>query len=264
MTYSPLASAVGSQAASAAIQPADNAQELAAAIVADAGTLGSPATLSGTSLVPGGLLPNAISDVQLAGFPTSGSTYAVLTSGDPELADDANDSDSSGASTWDDTDPQETFRGDTDFDVSMLEVKVNVPSGANCLVLNYRFLSDEFPEFVGTDYNDAFIAEIDQSTWTTSATEVLAPNDFATKTGGEGVTVNGVGPVAVTEAEAAGTTYDAATGLVTTKTPISSGGHSVFLSIFDQGDHVYDSAVFVDNLRFIAEDPSTCKPPECP
>ena len=90
---------------------------------------------------------------------------------------------------------------------------MNVPDGMNCLSMDYRFLSEEFPEFVGTSYNDAFIAEIDNSTWTTSGTTVSAPNDFATHTGSEGVTVNGVGPVAVSAAEASDTTYDAATGL---------------------------------------------------
>ena len=70
--------------------------------------------------------------------------------------------------------------------------------------------------------------------------------------------------MAVTEAEATGTTYDAATGLVTTKTPITPGSHSVFLSILDQGDHIFDSAVFVDRLTFLTEDPSTCRPPEVP
>jgi hypothetical protein len=253
------AAAFGPQAASAQIQPTGDANALAGAIVADAGTLAPGSALTGTST--GGFLANATSNMPLAGFPVIGGSYAILTSGDPELADDPNGSESSGETTWDSV-GLENFRGDTDFDVSMLEAKVNVPVGRNCLVLNYRFLSEEFPEFVGTEYNDAFIAEVDQSTWTTSATDVLAPNDFATRTNTQGVTVNGVGPVAVTPVEAAGTTYDAATGLVTTKTPITPGAHSVFLSILDQGDHIYDSAVFVDNLTFITEDPSTCRPPE--
>lgn len=90
------------------------------------------------------------------------------------------------------------------------------------------------------------------------------PGDFATNTGGAPVSVNGVGPVAVSEAEAAGTTYDAATGLVNTKSPIAPGSHTVFLSIFDQGDAIYDSAVFLDRLRFITESPTTCRPPEVP
>jgi hypothetical protein len=51
---------------------------------------------------------------------------------------------------------------------------------------------------------------------------------------------------------------------VTTKTPITPGAHTIFLSIFDQGDSIYDSVVMLDRLAFITEDPSTCKPPEVP
>ena len=146
----------------------------------------------------------------------------------------------------------------------MLKIGVNVPAGANCVSLDYRFLSEEFPEFVGTPFNDAFIAELDTTQWTTSGSTISRPGDFATNTGAAPVSVNGVGPVAVTEAEAAGTTYDAATGRVNTKSAIAPGAHAVFLSIFDQGDAIYDSAVFLDRLSFITEDPSTCRPPRSP
>ena len=61
---------------------------------------------------------------------------------------------------------------------------------------------------------------------------------------------------------AQGTTYDGATPALTAATPISPGMHSIYLSIFDQGDGVYDSAVFLDNLRFgrVAEVDRDCRP----
>jgi hypothetical protein len=137
-----------------------------------------------------------------------------------------------------------------------------VPGGDNCLALDYRFLSEEFPEFVGSEFNDAFVAEIGSSTWSVGESgELSRPINFASSLEGTPISVNGVGPAAVTPQEAGGTYFDAATGLITTKTPITPGPHSIYLSIFDASDHIYDSAVFLDNLRFVNEDPSTCRPP---
>jgi hypothetical protein len=249
------------------------ADRVAQAIIAD------PSTLTGASFDPTGqnaastpngfgapLAPNTLFDndtAALAGFPVAApgnGDFAILTTGDAGLADDTPQTLDSGSGTSNGG-PAPAGRGDTAYDVTTLRLNVNVPAAANCLALDYRFLSEEFPEYVGTSYNDAFIAEIDSSTWTTSGSAVSAPNDFATHTGAEGVNVNGVGPVAVSAAEASDTTYDAATGLVTTKAPIAPGAHTIFLSIFDQGDHILDSAAFLDNLQFITESPDTCKPP---
>ncbi len=52
----------------------------------------------------------------------------------------------------------------------------------------------------------------------------------------------------MTAANANGTTYGGATPILRASTPITPGVHSLFLSIFDQGDRGYDSAAFVDNL----------------
>lgn len=251
-----LAALCAPQAVSAAIIPTDNPSTLAGAIAADPGSLSSPHGLDKTPL-EAGFFANATADAPLAGFPTNGASFAILTSGDPALADDENTEGGSGRENG----PAANLRGDTDYDVSVLKVAVNVPPGANCLAVDYRFLSEEFPEFVGSPFNDAFIAEVDTSSWTTAGSTLSAPNDFATDTSEEGVTVNGVGPVAVSPEESQGTTYDAATGLVTTKTPISSGAHNVFLSILDQSDQILDSAAFVDNMRFITEGADTCRPP---
>jgi hypothetical protein len=258
------AAGVAAQSASALVAGTDDPHAVGEAILADTGQLNlSQAGDFQSTPVETGFLANAVSSTSLAGFPTNGSSFALLTSGDPSLAFTNNDADDTGRDNFGpaDTTDGAHLRGTTDFDVSVFRVRVSVPAGANCLALDYRFLSDEFPEFVGTEFNDAFIAEVDSSSWTTSDSAVSAPADFATDTSEEGVTVNGVGPVAVSPDESTGTTYDAATGLVTTKTPITPGAHSVFLSILDQGDQIYDSAALVDNLRFINESAATCRPP---
>ncbi len=249
--------AIAASARAAAITPTSDANALSNAMVVGGGVTG--ATLNTDPLAPSPL-PNATSDEPLADFPTEGSTYTIMTTGDPLFADDPNDEGNIGKNLGEPIDPP--TRGDTAYDISTLAVPISVPTDKNCIALQYRFLSDEFPEYVDTQYNDAFIAELDVSNWTTSGSDIDAPRDFATNTGAAQVSVNGVGPIAVSPAESEGTTYDAATGLVTTKTQITPGNHTLYLSIFDQGDQIYDSAVFVDNVRTLTESPATCKPPE--
>ena len=216
--------------------------------------------------------PAAVSEAPLGAFPTSSTSYAILATGDVASADLPNDEGGTSyvfdLGTPDTDDLFQTdngaLHGNTDNDVTVLKVAVVVPDGMNCVTLDYRFLSEEFPEYVNEDYNDAFIAEIDNLSWTTTDNVISHAGDFATAPNGAPVSVDGVGGVAATPEEAQGTTYDGATGRVTTKNPITPGPHVIYLSIFDQGDSVWDSAVMLDRLAFINEAPSTCKPPEVP
>lgn len=200
--------------------------------------------------------PNRVSNAPLAGFPTHGTNYGILTTGDATQAGEPNESGSSGANNGGDN-----VRGDNDFDVSILKVDLAVPAGSSCLSMDFKFLSEEFPEFVGQGVNDAFIAELDNSNWTTSMADgtLSAPNNFVFDQLGKPISIDSTGPTSVSEADAAGTTYDAATRILTAKTPITPGAHSLFLSIFDQGDRVYDSAAFVDNVNLTSESGATCQ-----
>ncbi len=237
--------------AAATITVTSDASQLATAIATD------PSIVTGASfdeLPPFGD-PHGIEDMPLAEFPTHGTTFAILTTGTAALADDPNESDSDG-----DNDDGDNVRGDTDFDVSILRLDLNVPAGVNCLSIDFKVLSEEFPEFVGNQYNDAFIAELDTSTWTTNDTEVDAPKNFAFDPDGKVISINAAGFTGMTAAAAVGTTYDGATPLLRASTPITPGAHSLFLSIFDQGDHIYDSAVFLDNLILGTAGPEGCQP----
>jgi hypothetical protein len=206
---------------------------------------------------------NGIEDSPLGGFPTNGGTFGILTTGNVQLADDPNSSPSSGLDQNGGirTDGSH-LRGNTDFDASVLKVDLLAPAGANCLTFDFKFFSEEFPEFVNTAFNDAFIAELDASTWTTNGNAIIAPNNFAFDPTGNVISINAAGNTSMTAGQPAGTTSDGATPLLSASTQVTPGAHSLYLSIFDQGDQIYDSAVFLDSLRvgFVPNPAVNCKP----
>ena len=199
--------------------------------------------------------PAATSTLPLAGFPTSGSSYAVMSSGDTTFADDPN---TSGGTTQDHGGGGGSH-GSSFFDMVTLTTYLQVPQGVNCLAVDFRFFSEEFPEFVGSSVNDGFVAELDVSDFTADAAQnnaVVAPHNFAFDQAGKVISINTAG---FSAADAAGTTYDGATPLLRATTPITAGAHTVFFSVFDQGDPVLDSTVFLDHLRLFNAPAGTCK-----
>ena len=246
-----LLAVLGAAPASAAITGTNNANTLGAAIT------GAPVTGGEITADTGPPdFPLAVSDTPLAGFPTAGPTYTLITSGNSSFADDPN----TGAGTGLNLAFTLPNRGEA-FDPATLGVPVTPPAGTNCLVFDYKFLSEEFPEFVNRGFNDAFVAELDGSSWTVAGGSISAPGDFAAAAG-DRVSVDTVGPTSVDAVNALGTTYDAATSVLTTKALVTPGPHILYLSIFDSGDGIFDSAAFVDNIRFTTETPATCKPPD--
>lgn len=243
----PVATAVGT------IDTSASALDLARAVA-------DPAVVTGASFVtrPPGGSPTAVATQAAAGFPRSGASYAIFSTGDATILTNANSSGSSGAN-----DGGGAVRGNTDRDVTILRIDFVAPGGSNCLAgLDFRFLSEEYPEYVGSQYNDAFIAELDQSTWTTAGSSILAPRNFAFDPQGGVISINSTGATSMSAAYAETTTFDGATPVLSAATPLTPGAHSLFLSIFDQGDNIYDSAVVIDNLRFstVTDTATQCVP----
>jgi hypothetical protein len=196
--------------------------------------------------------PAGTSDEKIARFPTRGSHLTILSSGNVKAATRAN---KSGKLSYNNRGP--VLRGTRD--AVMLRVKFTVPKGKNCLSFDFKFLSEEFPEFVDSEFNDAFIAELDRTTWNSDRGDpiVESPRNFAKDSNGNPIRVNTVGNARVKRKHARGTTYDAATRALRAQTEVTPGRHKLFLSIFDQGDRIYDSAVFLDKLKF--RDRARCK-----
>jgi len=197
---------------------------------------------------PPGNGPVAISTKRLSGFPGRGGAFAILSTGCARVVVKPDNLGSTGC-----RDGGAKIRGARD--VTIWRIRLRVPRGANCLSFRFKFLSEEFPEFVGTQFNDAFIAEVGPPglgpKWTTSGrTEpaIRAPRNFATTRDGNLISVNATRNARVSRGAAKGTTFDAATGKLRASTRVKPGPRLLHLSIFDQGDRQFDSAVFVDRL----------------
>ncbi|MET8154725.1 choice-of-anchor L domain-containing protein [Sphaerisporangium sp. NPDC005289] len=223
---------------------ADAAAALAGALVADGSLEGAryvttPPT-SGTNGVGHGI----------GGVSGEG---ALLTTGDATLAPEPNDFLSSGRDSG-----GGKVRGESAYDVTVLQVDLDVPAWASCLTFEMKFFSEEFPEFVRSAYNDGFVAELDRSTWTTDDSTILAPDNFAFDPSGNVISTNTTGLLAMSAAAASGTTYDGATPLMKAGTPVTGGAHKIYLSVFDQHDAVYDSAVLLRGLKYTQDTGAEC------
>ena len=237
----------GAGVATAAITPTDDADSLAEALEDDEVVTGAA-----FQVAPPNGNPAAVADTDLALFPLDGPNYTMLSTGNTREADDPDNSESTSSDNGGDN----SEAGPGVRDQVTLRVDIEVPESANCLTFDYRFLTEEFDEFVGSDFNDAFLAELDASTFTLQSDgTVIAPNNFAAGPDGDVTTVNSVGTSAD---NALGTTYDGATPIQRATTPISPGGHSIFLTVYDASDAIFDSTAFIDNLEVRNVDSDVC------
>jgi hypothetical protein len=215
-----------------------------------AGAIGlPPAAIASGAFNGSDLLGFGIGDAPLGTyFPTSGDTFAILSTGLAASADTANISGSLSTILG----GLDNSQGD---DMTQLSLELNIPPNVNCLSFDFAFYSEEFPEFVGTQYNDTFTAEIGGTnlsivTNTFGFPEVVAPLNFAFGAVGEIISVNtAFGVFSPTLS-----TYDGVTPLLRATTPVTPGVTTeVVFTVQDLGDSIYDSAVFIDNF-FMSND----------
>lgn len=178
-------------------------------------------------------------------------------------------------------------------DVSTVKLSIKVPNNAKGLQFDFNFFSGEWPQWVCTDFNDAFIAYLksgafnngvaDNISFDAKKNPVSVNNGFFDRCSPKNAQVGCDGnkpstaPCAGGDAELKGTGFyspgphcsgtdsgGGATGWLTTTAPVKQGETiSLEFMIWDTGDQAYDSSVLLDNFQWLAGDTvtGTTRPP---
>jgi len=201
-----------------------------------------------------------IANAALLGFPTIGSQFLAFSSGFATHAEIANQTSYNDGEFENATGTEAHDEGTGVVnDLTILHVAINVPTGKNCLALDFRFLSQEYPQWVG-QFDDGFLVELDADNWKirSGSASFNAPANFATDSSGQPLSVNSTGTLALSPAGAAGSGFEGTEGgeafgggtaLLSAETPVTPGAHDLYFSVFDAVDHALDSGAFVDHLR---------------
>lgn len=171
----------------------------------------------------------AFSDAPLAGVLGSNTNpILVMSTGLASQVEDANTSGGQGT---------DLGAGGVAGDDITLNFTITAPNSADNFIFDFTFLSEEFPEFVGSQFNDFFSV-------------LIGGQEVALDTDGDPITVNNNffdGSLSTD-----GTLFDGRTPLLRVTAPITQGGQTldVQLRIADAGDGIFDSAAFISNFGF--------------
>ncbi len=182
---------------------------------------------------------------------------------------------------------------DTKRDLVGVEYRLQVPANTNSFSVDFMFVSSEFEEWVCTQFNDTFEIYLESSALNPTDFpdhdgDGIPEGNVAFDGAGKPITVNnnyfvltdcstlyyltgfsGLGyalepgfPPATPCTGPTGHTNDAgATGWLTTTAPVTPGEIiTLKFSIWDEGDGIYDSMVFIDNFYWdtqVVNDPET-------
>lgn len=156
-------------------------------------------------------------------------------------------------------------------DAVMLDLTLKVPVTAKSFSMNIYFLTQEYPQWICSEYNDFFVALLDSS-YTSNDPSLQNPADknLAMDSAHNPVGVNlapsglftqcsPVSAYPVTQTSCTGTNELAGTGfegnggtgwLVTRGNVVGGEEIRLRIAIWDVGDHAWDSLVLIDNFRW--------------
>lgn len=229
-----LSLAAPASAAPFTVTPDGNASNLLASLLGDT---------SGLSGITGGLSGDPLASGLFTDDPFGLIAGVILSTGNVTTVVGPNDSDSDG-----------TDLGSSGVPGDTVTLTVNFTSDASVsnLFFNYVFGSEEFFEYIGSQFNDFFTLKLDGINYAKLACgSDVAINNFVGACASELVD-NGGGLI---------TQLDAYTNTLLFSAPLTPGAHSLQLSIGDVGDGSYDSAVFIQGNSLGTTDPSAVPEP---
>jgi len=154
-------------------------------------------------------------------------------------------------------------------DMIVLAVKIRVPTNAKSISFDFNFHTSEWPNYVGSQFNDEFSVHLDGENITFDANNnpVNVNNNFFDRCTPNTQLANGERSVCAggpDELDGTGfeplfgsTTAGGATGWLTTKAPVEPGSTiTLEFAIWDAKDQDLDSLVLIDNFKWDA-DPAT-------
>ena len=148
-------------------------------------------------------------------------------------------------------------------DYSELVLTMDVPQNANAFSFDFNFMSIEFPEFVCSPYDDTFLAVLNSQAFQGNVSfdsqgSVVSINigffDVCSPSLDPGGDCTGEDDLLGTGFES-GADSGGGTGWLTTTAPVVPGEKiTLTFMVFDEGDHILDSTVLIDNFRWELEE----------
>ena len=191
--------------------------------------------------------------VSLQGFPTKGSSYALISNGNASsIAGVATDFYS--YFTGGPISPPYSHRGAFSYDIATLSLTLSVPNGAKTLSFDWKFGTEENPQYT-TTFRDWASAIVTTSTGSTNILLLPGPlpvdvyNAAPFSNAVSGTDSSSPGPPYPSPND---TVYNAVTGMYTSTFNVTSFVGEIIridFQVGDENDEILDSALFIDNLN---------------
>ncbi len=146
------------------------------------------------------------------------------------------------------------------FDLHQVALKLKAPKSARSFSFDLNYFSAEYPEYVGQQFNDTFLAILEAK-----STNGGAPTNISFDPNGKPIEVNNnyfenkFHPIPNT---GTGFDHDGSTGWLRTSWPIQGGeSFTLTFTIHDEGDGIYTSLALLDNFRWHEQSAVGCTDP---